>query len=167
MIILGLGSNIESREGFLQQAIDALSKEALTNITCSALYESPAVLLPGAPKEWDTPFLNLAVSGETTLGPQALLTTIKQIEQQIGRIDRGRWSPREIDIDILAYHDHAITEEHLTIPHPELTNRDFALLPLQELDPRWKHPVLQKEIEKLVKELQSITIEKTTITLSV
>lgn len=63
------------------------------------------------------------------------------MELSLGRCAKGKWGPREIDIDILAMDDNIISSEHIRIPHPELFNRDFALLPFAELAPDWKNPV--------------------------
>jgi 2-amino-4-hydroxy-6-hydroxymethyldihydropteridine diphosphokinase len=140
MIILGLGSNQGDREVYLQKAINAL-KAIFTDFRVSRMRESAALLPEGAAPEWNTPFLNMAVGGETDLSPQDLLKTIKEIEKDLGRVNRGRWGPREIDIDILIYHDQIMNTENLTIPHPELLKREFALLPLLELVPDWAYPI--------------------------
>lgn len=140
MVILGLGSNMGNRQANLQAAVDAL-KPTLSGLRCSSVLESGALLLPGAPEEWDIPFLNMAVCGQARLSAELLLEEVKRIERCLGRIDRGRWGPREIDIDILAYGDQVQQKPHLKIPHPELLNRDFALLPLAELAPKWSWPV--------------------------
>jgi len=138
MVILGLGSNVGERGEMLDAALLAL-KPILKNMKLSKRYETPALLLPGSPKEWDIPFLNMAVAGDCDLGPQELLTALKKIESDMGRIDRGRWAPREIDLDILAYDDLEIREVNLTIPHPELFNRHFALAPFADVAPDWTY----------------------------
>jgi 2-amino-4-hydroxy-6-hydroxymethyldihydropteridine diphosphokinase/dihydropteroate synthase len=140
MIILGLGANEGNRIAALKKAVEALST-ILTEIQVSPLYESEALLPENAPADWNKPFLNQAVAGETALAPLRLLETLKKIEQTLGRIDRGRWSPREIDIDILAYHDEVIETADLTIPHKALLERDFALIPLAQVAPHWRYPV--------------------------
>lgn len=136
MVIIGIGSNVGAREAMLTRAVSAL--EALLGpVIASSRVETPALLLPDSPKEWDVPFLNMAVSAECSMQPHALLAELKRIEQHLGRIDRGRWAPREIDLDILTYDNLEIEEEGLTIPHPELLNRYFALAPLAEIAPNW------------------------------
>lgn len=107
----------------------------LGNMRVSTRYETAALLLPNSPPEWDIPFLNMAVAGECTLAPQALLLQLKEIEQKLGRRERGRWAPREVDLDILVYDDWNIREVNLIIPHPELLNRYFALAPLVDVAP--------------------------------
>ena len=140
-IILGLGCNIGDRVAMLQQAAELLIQKAIISIDAqSSLYESEAVLLPDSPPSWNLPFLNMAVSGDTAHGPEQLLTAVKECEQALGRQDRGKWSPREIDIDILAYGEEVVTIPSLTIPHPYLRERNFALLPFAELWPEWRFP---------------------------
>ena len=136
MIIIGIGSNVGARESMLDAALEYLSAH-LDAMHTSRRYETPALLLPGSPPEWNMPFLNMAASGMCDLPPEELLAALKKIEAQMGRIDRGRWAPREIDLDILAYHDLEITTPSLTIPHAELLNRHFTLAPLADVAPNW------------------------------
>jgi 2-amino-4-hydroxy-6-hydroxymethyldihydropteridine diphosphokinase len=140
MIVLGLGSNLGLREEHLRRAVEALGKR-IDNIVCSPVYESRALLPEGAPRSWDMPFLNVAVRGDTALEPRELLVQVKEIEKTLGRAPRGRWGPREIDIDILAYGGYVIAEPALVIPHRELLTRDFALIPLADVAPDWVHPL--------------------------
>ncbi len=139
-IIIGLGSNLGNRESYLDHAIAELQK-SVTDIHRSPIYESPALLLPGSPEEWNTPFLNMAIMGKTTLTPEAILLEAKRIEHEMGRETGKRWAPREIDIDILAWDNQVIRTPTLSIPHISLLERDFALLPLADLWPHWHYPV--------------------------
>ena len=148
MIVLGLGSNQGNRERFLQSAIAEL-KSILTNTKLSNIYESSALLPDNAPPEWNIKFLNMAITGECELSPQELLTKIKEIEIKLGRKYRGHWSPREIDIDILAYNNLIINEEALQIPHKFLAERDFAIIPFAEIYPDWIHPIIGKSALEL------------------
>lgn len=143
MVILGLGSNKGDREFYLRQA-SALLAGLLSGMRASGIYESKALLPPDAPKVWDAPFLNMAVIGETALDPRKLLASLKAIEAKLGRKPSGHWAPREIDIDILAMGDTVLDTPSLSIPHQELLNRDFALLPLAELAPDWRYPAAGK-----------------------
>jgi 2-amino-4-hydroxy-6-hydroxymethyldihydropteridine diphosphokinase len=140
MVILGLGSNVGDRLQHLRSAVQSLSA-LLQDIRCSRILESPAMLPQGAPEAWNTPYLNMAVSGVTALSPQNLFKEIKSIEKNIGRVSRGAWGPREIDIDILAMQDKVLQEADLVIPHRGLLKRDFALLPLIDVAPDWHYPV--------------------------
>ena len=138
-IILGLGSNIGNRQANLDAAIVALG-DCVKNIRISSVMETKALLPENAPESWDMAYLNMAIAGDTPLPPHELLAKIKQIEQNLGRVKLGHWSPRNIDIDILAMDNLVIDEPDLTIPHKELLNRDFALKPLLELMPDWVYP---------------------------
>jgi len=138
-VILGLGTNQGDRFANLQTAIKKLTPH-LAALKCSGIYTSPALLLPDSPKAWDIEFLNMAVIGNTEAKPEALLNICQHIETEMGRETKhSKWSPRVIDIDILLYGDLALTEKTLTIPHAELPNRAFALLPLLELKPDYPH----------------------------
>jgi 2-amino-4-hydroxy-6-hydroxymethyldihydropteridine diphosphokinase len=148
--ILGLGTNVGHREAQLERAVGAL-EGVLEGSVCSPVYVSEAVLLPDSPPEWNLPYLNMAIMGECRLAPEALLDAVKAIEKQLERQDRGRWGPREIDIDILAMGDMVLDTPALTIPHPRLAERNFALQPLADLAPDWVHPVLGKTAKTLIR----------------
>lgn len=138
MVVLGLGSNLGHREVHLKRALNLLTRSGdapLVDTTLSRVYESPALVPEGAPRSWDQPFLNCALVGQTCLDPPALLSAIKRIEATLGRMDDARWAPRLIDIDILWWPGMEMSSDTLTIPHPELHRRPFALRPLAELAP--------------------------------
>ena len=129
MILIGLGSNIGDRQKNIKDAIQELSKHKDISIDkISSLYETKPV---GVTKQPD--FLNAAISIHTTLAPKDLLAVCLQVECQMGRVRDQRWGPRNIDIDMLIYHDLMIKDEVLTIPHPLLHERCFVLIPLQEI----------------------------------
>ncbi len=142
-VILGLGSNLGDRTANLQAAILAMG-EFLQDIRSSSIMETAALLPENAPETWDLPFYNMAIAGKTSLSPRELLVRIKEVEQKLGRNKIGHWSPRTIDIDILAMLENGknlrVNDVDLIVPHPELLNRDFALKPLLELVPEWKYP---------------------------
>lgn len=132
-IILGLGSNQGDRFSALKNAI-ALLAHHLSDIKLSSIYESPALLLPDSPPEWNVAFLNMALSGETNLSPEDFLIAIKAIEKKMGRGENyPKWSPRVIDIDILLYGDASYQSDTLTIPHPLINEREFVFLPMSDL----------------------------------
>ncbi len=134
--VLGLGGNLGDRLARFIESIKLLTgRKILTDIRSSEVFESEALLLPGSPAARNIPFYNIAVSGQTRLSPRELLTSIKKIEAELGRSQRERWAPREIDIDILTYGEKVTAEPDLTIPHPGLTERPFALWPLAALCP--------------------------------
>lgn len=82
-----------------------------------------------------------------------MLAQLKEIEVAVGRQDRGPWGPREIDLDILYIDDLAIRDGELEIPHPRMHERAFVLLPLSQIAPHWRHPILGKTVEELLKEV--------------
>ncbi len=151
-VILGLGSNVGNKREYLRFAVMALA-EYIENIRVSSIYESEALLPEGAPLTWNMPFYNMAIAGTTNFSPQELLTAIKQIEQTLGRNKIGHWSPREIDIDILAMGDEVVDTPDLSIPHKELLERNFALVPIEEVAPDWLHPVVKKTAKELARSI--------------
>lgn len=153
-VVLGLGSNLGDRSNYLKSAISQLEKkEIISNITLSSVHQTKALLLENSPKEWDIDFLNMAVRGVTKLIPEELLNAIKIIEHDIGRKHTERWAPREIDIDILAYGEEVIHHPLITIPHPSLLDRAWAIIPLAEVYPEWKYPVLGTYYKLTAKEI--------------
>lgn len=146
MKILGLGSNIGNRKQYMRDTIRCL--HAAGNVMVrkvSPLYQSDAMLLPGSSSEWQIPFLNCAVSIDTTCEPEQLLAQIKAIEKKIGRCKRERWAPREIDIDILLWDTLQMNHDRLAIPHSGLLERPFALLPLADLAADMDFPGREQE----------------------
>jgi 2-amino-4-hydroxy-6-hydroxymethyldihydropteridine diphosphokinase len=100
--------------------------------------------------ESDSLFLNQAVLLETKLQPLDLLDTIQRIEKAVGRVKQSQqWSSRIIDIDVLCSEARIHFDDRLIIPHKWLHKRDFALRPLSELVPNWKHPLLKQSYKKL------------------
>jgi len=139
-VYLSLGSNLGDRRDNLRKALAALRGRSIAVERVSPVVESPAMLPPEAPPEWNLPFLNAAVECRTTLAPELLLAEIKRIERELGRNDTRHWAPRPIDIDILLYDDAEIATDPLVIPHPGLATRPFFLTPLAALAPRLRIP---------------------------
>lgn len=130
------GSNLGNRKDFLEEASHLLSQRVGQCKNTSSLYET-------APwgKTDQPPFLNQAIQLETSLSPEELLHALLKIELELGRTRTEKYGPRTIDIDILLYGNEVIEQPELQIPHPQLANRRFALLPLVELNPQGVHPV--------------------------
>jgi 2-amino-4-hydroxy-6-hydroxymethyldihydropteridine diphosphokinase/dihydropteroate synthase len=139
-IYLGLGSNLGDRRYNLRTALTALGKESIAVARVSPVVESPALLPPGAPASWNSPFLNLVAECSSNRTPGELLASLKRIERELKRSDKRHWAPRPIDIDILIFDDAVIQTEDLTIPHAALTERAFVLTPLAQLNPGLKLP---------------------------
>ena len=143
-IYLALGSNIESRKQHIETAI-ALLREKVQDITVAPLYETKPRYF-----EDQNNFLNTVLRGHTDLEPRELLQFTKAVQQEVGRVERFRYGPREIDIDILFYGNKVYKDEDLEIPHPRLQERDFVLQPFADLNPNFLHPVLKKTIKALL-----------------
>jgi len=150
-VYLGLGSNVGDRLLNLNKAIELLS-EKIQILKKSKIYISKAVGYTDQPD-----FYNMVLYGKTDLSPEELFNFIKDVEKNVGRVYRFHWGPREIDIDILFYNDLVYKSDKLNIPHPRLHERDFVLLPLIELNPKFFHPVLNKRVSDL-KELMGNSV---------
>ena len=144
LVHLGLGSNLGDREEYLSMACNQLRSEAVREFRASSIYESEPLLKMPQPK-----FFNMVVCGLTVLSPKDLLKKCQQIEISLGRIRSERWGSREIDIDILSYGNRTINKDNLVIPHPEIENRSFVLMPMLELSPEWLHPKNGITVKKL------------------
>lgn len=132
IVFLGLGSNIGDRLATLQDAVDRLgADERIVVHAVSSVYETEPI---GGPEQ--DPFLNIAARIATVHNPAKLLAACQAIEQALGRVRTVRWGPRTIDIDLLLYADRRTLESaRLHVPHPRLTERAFALIPLLEVAP--------------------------------
>lgn len=129
---VGLGSNLGDAFENVERAFEALN-EAGTVARRSSLYRT---------KPWgkiDQPdFVNAVALLETQLAPHDLLRALKAIEKRLGRIESERWGPRAIDLDLLAYDDAIIDSQGLRVPHPQLRERAFVLVPLAEIDDAYR-----------------------------
>ena len=123
---VGVGANLGDRRATILAALAALPEV----IAVSELRETAPVGVVDQP-----PFLNGAAALETELSPRELLDLLLAVERRLGRERRERWGPRTIDLDLLLYGDEAVDEPGLTVPHPRLHERRFALEPLLDLDP--------------------------------
>jgi 2-amino-4-hydroxy-6-hydroxymethyldihydropteridine diphosphokinase len=144
-IYLSLGSNLGDRFANLECALAALPNEGVNVLRRSSLYETEPVDFLAQP--W---FLNCVVVGETFLMPLELLHALQGIERKLGSKKLIPKGPRIIDLDILFYGATAIHTEEIEIPHPRLAERRFVLVPLAELAPKLRHPVLHSTVEELL-----------------
>jgi|688.fasta_scaffold95783_2 2-amino-4-hydroxy-6-hydroxymethyldihydropteridine diphosphokinase len=140
-VAIGLGSNVGDRLDVLQRAVNAL-KDQIMNLRVSNVYQTKPMYVSDQGM-----FLNMAAVGETTLSPRDFLLLLKGLEVSLGRVDRIRNGPRELDLDILTYGhlDYFFQFQDgktLQIPHPRLTERGFVMIPLAEIDPNW--PIIGK-----------------------
>ena len=142
-----IGGNLGDREKNLGSAKANIQEQCGEVFLSSSLYETAAWGNTEQPS-----FLNQALAIKTSLTPIQLMRQILKIEKQMGRIREEKYGPRLIDIDILIYNDEIKKTKSLILPHPELQNRRFALLPLSEIAPGLTHPVFQKKIISLLKQ---------------
>ena len=128
---IGVGANLGDREATIRAALAALPGV----VGVSQLRETDPVGVVDQP-----PFLNGATVLETDFSPRELLDALLAVERELGRERRERWGPRTIDLDLLLFGDEMIDEAGLTVPHPRLHERRFALEPLLDLDPELAIP---------------------------
>ncbi|MDR3669109.1 MAG: 2-amino-4-hydroxy-6-hydroxymethyldihydropteridine diphosphokinase [Ignavibacteriaceae bacterium] len=139
---IALGSNIGDRFDNLSRAGQEIIKDKNNKIeNVSSIYET----LPYGYKDQGN-FYNAVIKIKTGYELIELLDLLKSIERGIGREKSPRWGPREIDLDILFYNDLIFSNERITIPHKEVSKRDFVLIPLCEIAPELNHPVLKQKI---------------------
>jgi 2-amino-4-hydroxy-6-hydroxymethyldihydropteridine diphosphokinase len=141
------GGNIGDRLDFLFKAKEEIKKRCGGILEESRIYETAAW-----GNENQQAFLNQVLKIETNLGPEKLLNTILQIEKNLGRKRELKYGPRTIDIDILFFNDKVIDHQGLKIPHPQLQNRKFVLVPLNEIAANKIHPAFNKTITQLLTE---------------
>ena len=141
-----LGSNIGNPNRQLLKAIALIEKNIGRLKRQSGLYITAAWGNTNQPD-----FLNQVIVVETILTPQNTMLAILAIEKKMGRIRTLKNAPRIIDIDILFFNKEIIAQPNLVIPHPQIQNRRFVLIPLNELSANFIHPVLQKTIHQLLR----------------
>ena len=156
MIFLGLGSNLPSKYGDrftnINLAISSLEGYGIKVIKKSSFYETPSY-----PNKENPKFINAVILVETILPPIDLMSVLIFIEEKLERKRGKKNDPRTCDIDIIDYNSEILNLRYnnleLTVPHKELTSRNFILFPLQEISPTWKHPKTKEIISVLLQKL--------------
>ncbi|KAA5535997.1 2-amino-4-hydroxy-6-hydroxymethyldihydropteridine diphosphokinase [Paenimyroides baculatum] len=145
-VVLALGSNLGNKKEHLQNAINHIHNHIGFVAQASAIYETPS---------WgfeSFPFYNMCILIHTNLSPEKLLVELKKTEKILGRTTKNteNYEARTVDIDIVYFNDLIFNSTDLQIPHKELQNRKFVLVPLNDLIFDWKHPILQKSTQELL-----------------
>ena len=153
IVYLGLGSNLGNRLSNLKAAVSQFSPQ-LRVLDVSQVYETPPWGFTDQPH-----FLNQAVKAATYESAQALLQHLKRLEIALGRQPGFKNGPRKIDIDILMYDDLVVSTPPLVLPHDQIQNRAFVLVPLNDLAPDLRHPVLKKTVRELLAAVDSSQIK--------
>ena len=144
-VFIGLGSNVGERHQFLKRASDELKKMRGSGVVWySPVYETDPYGKTDQPN-----FLNAVGEIDATLLPPELMEELKSVEQRVGSSSTERWGPREIDLDILLYDGVVFQDDQVIVPHPDLEQRKFVLIPFREIAPDVVHPVSGLTIEEL------------------
>ncbi|MGH7540586.1 MAG: 2-amino-4-hydroxy-6-hydroxymethyldihydropteridine diphosphokinase [Gemmatimonadota bacterium] len=159
-VAVGLGSNVGDRLAHLRFGVARL-REVLEGLRCSSVYATEPVGRTDQPG-----FLNACCVGYTRMLAPDLLARLGEIERAAGRLPGGpRWGPRELDLDILLYGAEIVEEPGLRIPHPRLAERAFALVPLREVAPTWRHPLRDATVEELAAQVEVADVRRTALRL--
>ena len=147
---IALGSNLGDKEKNLRRALLLLTQQGVEVVRVSSFISTEPYGVTDQPQ-----FLNAVACVRTSLAPLALLDVLLATELAMGRVRLRRWGERNIDLDLLLYEDVVLDTPRLRLPHPDMQNRDFVLLPLAEIAPELKHPTLQKTIWELKENLMN------------
>ncbi len=155
MIAVGIGANLGERAETITQAISLIEQQVGKVVRKSSFVETAPLNSPDNPDLKQPPYLNGVILVESELTPEEAIKCLLEIETRLGRKrdKQLRWGPRVIDLDIIAYNEEEYNLPGLTIPHPEMHRRDFVLVPLCEIWPDWRHPVLNKTALEIYREL--------------
>lgn len=149
-IYCSFGSNLGDKKQYIKEAMEKIqNNEAFRKLNQSSFYDSKAY---GGVEQGD--YLNGVFFAETYLSPHELLDYLHQLEAEAQRVRTVRWGPRTLDIDILLYDQLILDEKDLQIPHKDMANRDFVLIPLKEIASHVRHPLFHKTIEEMAEELK-------------
>ena len=150
---LALGSNVGERLEQMRSALKLLGAAGVTIVTESPVYQNRAIGMGEA-----DPFLNAVVEVQTELGPEGLLDVCLAVENKLGRVRTGGWSPRTIDVDVLTFGRTSIDTERLQLPHPRIAERDFVLQPLADIAPELE--LFRQPIKALLERLPLVELER-------
>ena len=154
---IGIGSNLGDRFLNIENAIKLIENSGIKILKKSIIYQNNAWIPEEveSKSDYDIDFFNCAILCESeNFFPQQILKVLKEIEKKMGRVEKFRWSPRIIDLDLLFFDDLIIENENLTLPHHAMFRRPFVLLPLLQIAPKWIHPIYKKSISQICQEKQ-------------
>lgn len=170
--LIALGANVASDSGgpedSIRLALSLLAEAGVKPNVVSRLFRSPSFPAGSGPD-----FVNAAAALMCELPPTETLSLLHEIEERLGRVRRGRWGPRVIDLDLLACGDAILPDkqsfdewadlsleqqtqiapDRLILPHPRIQDRAFVLIPLADIAPEWKHPVLRQTVREMIENL--------------
>ena len=153
MILIAMGANLPSNYGEPEETLEAAMKQ-LEQQGVKILERSRIWLTPPWPYNPDDPwFRNNVISVETELPPRDLLGLLLSIEEEFGRVRTVKNAPRLLDMDIIAYHDEIINEDHLQVPHAQMHKRSFVLMPLSDISKKWIHPASGQTVAEMIQNL--------------
>jgi 2-amino-4-hydroxy-6-hydroxymethyldihydropteridine diphosphokinase len=150
-VCIAFGSNIGDRYGAVSDAFKLIQENRMKILFKSEVYETEPYGYTDQPT-----FINGALLVETELSCREVLTRLLAIEKDLGRVRKFKWGPRIIDLDIIFYNQEIYDEEDLKVPHPDMQNRMFVLRPLNDICPKYVHPILKKSVEEMLKELNKL-----------
>jgi len=145
IVFLQLGSNLGNRESLLQDAISAIEERVGKVVEKSKVYESAPWRVEGQEN-----YLNQILKVKTEISADDVLSTILDVEKELGRIRLEKWGERLIDIDIIFYNDSIIETAELCVPHKHMHERMFVLTPLHNIAPDMVHPKYNKTVDELL-----------------
>jgi dihydroneopterin aldolase/2-amino-4-hydroxy-6-hydroxymethyldihydropteridine diphosphokinase len=151
-VVIALGSNMGDSENIINSAVDKFRKYdgiCLRKINVSKLIVTKPYGYTDQPD-----FLNGVMMFQTFLSPHEIFSFMNQCEQEANRKRYIPWGPRTLDLDMIFYGDDVISEERLTVPHPDMQNRDFVLRPLNEIAPYMRHPITGLTVNQMLKQLE-------------
>ena len=167
MIHINIGSNLNSKYGTkfdnISIAINLLINSKLKIKKISSFYETPSYPNNSYPK-----YINIGLLGKYEFNYEKLIKESLKIEKKLGRVKSQKNEPRVCDIDIIDFNGEIIDKRILKVPHPRSHTRNFVLYPIKEIDPKWTHPILRKNVDFLINDLsQKSRIEITRLRKSV
>jgi len=152
MIFLGIGSNLKSKFGNrfsnIKRTLELISYEKIKIKKISNFYETPSY-----PNKKNPKFINIVIQIDFQHDPGDLLEKILIIEKKMKRKRSAKNEPRICDIDIIDFNGKILNKENIILPHPKLHERNFVLFPLKEICSMWIHPIMNKKVDVLIKNL--------------